>query len=139
MLELNWWFFVLLLNFLALIFILNGILFQPMLRLFQNREDSLQGALKAAKEMQAKKEEALLLMNRELQQARNRAKEIFESLRKEGMSRQKEVLDAANKDAHDLIGKAKEELKAEAETARKRLRSDVEKFSDEIVRKMVGV
>jgi F0F1-type ATP synthase membrane subunit b/b' len=55
------------------------------------------------------------------------------------MSRQKEVLDAANKDAHDLIGKAKEELKAEAETARKRLRSDVEKFSDEIVRKMVGV
>ncbi|HAM49579.1 MAG TPA: hypothetical protein DCP92_02355 [Nitrospiraceae bacterium] len=139
MLELNVWFFVLLINFLVLIFILNGILFQPMLRLFQKRDDSIKGSLKMAKEMDVRKEEALLLMSRELQQARNRAKELFESMRKEGMSRQKEMLSAANEQAHDLIEKAKDELKTEAETARKTLRDDVEKFSDEIVKKLVGV
>ena len=138
MLELNAWFFVLLLNFLALLYILNIILFRPLLRLFQERDNTIKGSLSAAKEMDAKKEDALARMNRELLDARNRSKEVFERLRKEGLSRQKEMLKAAGTHAHDLIEKAKGELKSEAEKARQKLRSDVEKFSDEIVRKLVG-
>ena len=138
MLELNWWFFVLLLNFLALIFVLNYILFKPLLRLFRDRDDTVKGSLNAAKALDAKKEDALAKMNRELQEARSRSKEIFERLRKEGMSKQKEILEAASTHAHDLIEKAKGELKSETEKARQRLRFDVERFSDDIVRKLVG-
>ncbi|HXX58419.1 MAG TPA: hypothetical protein VEI96_10500 [Thermodesulfovibrionales bacterium] len=138
MLELNSWFFVLLLNFLALLYILNIILFKPLLRLFQERDNTIKGSLAAAKEMDAKKEDALARMNRELLEARNRSKEVFERLRNGGLSRQKEMLEAAATQAHDLIEKAKGELKSEAEKARQKLRSDVERFSDEIVRKLVG-
>lgn len=133
------WFGVLLLNFLGLLFILNLILFKPLLRHFQKRDDAITGALGAAKEMNAKKEEALASMNRELRDARNRAKEIVEAVRKEGAQQQKSIIEKANAQASDLIEKAKAELKAETEKARQRLRSDVEKLSDEIVRKLVGV
>jgi F-type H+-transporting ATPase subunit b len=139
MLELQpFWFCVLLLNFLGLLFILNLILFQPLLRHFQKRDDSISGALSVAKEMNAKREEALASMNRELREARNKAKEIFEAVRKEGAQQQKAIIEKANAQASDLIEKARGELKAETEKARQRLRSDVEKLSDEIVRKLVG-
>lgn len=139
MLELNLkWFFILLLNFLGLVYILNIILFRPLIKLFTDRENAIKGSLDAAKEMNRKKEEAIAAMDRELKDARNKSNEIFEKLRKEGMSRQKEILEGAGKHAHDFIEQAKAELKGEAEKARQRLRADVEKFSDEIVKKLVG-
>jgi len=139
MLEFNKWFFVLLLNFLVLIYVLNLILFKPLLRLFNERDDSVKGALNAAKEMAKKKEEAIALMNRELHDAQNRAKGVHEGMRKEGLDKQKEIMEDANRQASELIEKARMELKTESSHARQKLRPDVEKFSDEIVKKLVGV
>lgn len=138
MLELNAWFFVLIVNFLVLLYILNVILYKPLLRLFAERDDSINGSLNAAKDMHARREDALATMHRELQEARNRAREVFERARQEGLSRQKGILEGANKQASEFIEKAKGELRTEAGKARQALRSDVEKFSDEIVRKLVG-
>ncbi len=76
-------------------------------------------------------------MARELKETRVKASEIFESMRKEGMNKQKEVLEAAGKQSQALIEKARTELKAEADKARQRLHADVETFSDEIVKKLV--
>lgn len=138
MLELNYWFFVLLLNFLVLLYVLNIILFKPLVKLFTEREDSIKGSLDAAKEMNRRKEDAVAAMNRELKEAVSKSNEIFDTWRKEGLQRQKEILEGASTQAHELIVKAKAELKTDAENARKKLRADVEKFSDEIVKKLVG-
>ncbi|MCL4476227.1 MAG: F0F1 ATP synthase subunit B [Nitrospirae bacterium] len=138
MLELNYWFFVLLLNFLVLLYVLNIILFKPLVKLFTEREDSIKGSLDAAKEMNRRKEDAVAAMNRELKEAVSKSNEIFDTSRKEGLQRQKEILEGASTQAHELIVKAKAELKTDAENARKKLRADVEKFSDEIVKKLVG-
>lgn len=137
MLELNRWFFVLLLNFLVLLYILNIILFKPLIKLFKDREESIKDSLNAAKEMDKKKEDAISVLNHELKEARRKASEVFENMRKEGLNRQKEILEDANKQGHDYIVNAKRELKAEAGNARQRLRSDIEKFSEEIVKKLV--
>lgn len=138
MLELNYWFFVLLLNFLGLLLALNFILFKPLIKLFTERENSIRGALEAAGEMNQRKEDALAAMSRELKEAVSKSNEIFEISRKEGLRSQKEILEGASKQAHDFIVKAKAELKTDAENARQKLRADVEKFSDEIVKKLVG-
>lgn len=139
MLELNKWFFVLLVNFLVLLYILNIILFRPILKVIKERDSSVKDMLKAAKEMEQKREEAISRMNQELQAARIKAKEIFEGIRREGLERQKALLEEANKQALDMIGRAKEDIRVEAEKARQRLRTDVERFSDEIVRKLMGL
>ncbi|MEW6416646.1 MAG: ATP synthase F0 subunit B [Nitrospirota bacterium] len=133
------WFLLLTLNFLALLFLLNIILYKPLLKLFKEREDTVKDALDGAKDMSNKKEESIARLNRELAEGRNKAKETFEALKAEGLNKQKEMLSAADAEASKMLEKARAEVKAEAEKARKALRADVEKFSDEIVRKLVGI
>jgi F-type H+-transporting ATPase subunit b len=132
------WLIILAINFLALLFILNLILFKPLLKLFKEREDLVKGSLNAAKDMGAKREEGITRLNRELSEARGKAKETFEALKAEGLNKNKEVLGAAETEVSAMLDKARAEVKAEAEKARKALRADVEKFSDEIVRKLVS-
>lgn len=138
MLELNKWFFVLLINFLGLLYILNKILFRPLLKLFKERQDTVKGSLDAAKDMGAKREGGITRLNRELSEARGKAKETFEALKAEALNKNKEVLGAAETELSAMLDNARADVKAEAEKARKALRADVEKFSDEIVRKLVG-
>jgi F-type H+-transporting ATPase subunit b len=139
MLEFNNWFFVLFLNFIILLFILNAILFKPLLQIFKEREDSVKGDLDAAKDMREKSEEGIARLNRELAESRGKAKQIFETLKAEGLNKQREVLSATEAEAVATLEKARTEIKADAEKARQSLRADVDKFSDEIVRKLVQV
>jgi F-type H+-transporting ATPase subunit b len=139
MLEFNNWFFVLFLNFIILLFILNAILFKPLLQIFKEREDSVKGDLDAAKDMREKSEEGIARLNRELAESRGKAKQIFETLKAEGLSKQREVLSATETEALATLEKARTEIKSDAEKARQSLRADVDKFSDEIVRKLVQV
>ncbi len=131
------WLVVLLVNFLVLVYILNLLLFRPLLALFKERENSVKGALDAAKEMDRKKEEGLDTMSRDLSVARHKAKDAFEKLREEGLTSQKALMSNADVQAAAMLQKAREELKAEAEKAKTALKADVEKFSEEIVRKLV--
>lgn len=137
MLELNQWFFVLLLNFLVLIYILNAVLFKPLLKFLRHRDDSIKDSLAMAKEMEKRKEDSIATLNKELTGARNKAKEIFEKTREDGLIRQKEIFEAANKEAYGLIENARVALKAEAEKARQGLRSDIDRLSEEIVSKII--
>jgi len=139
MLEFNKWFFVLVVNFFILLIILNAILFKPLLKIFKERENTVKGNLDTAKEMGNKREEGIAKLNRELAESRNKAKETFEALKAEGLSKHKEIHSAADAEAVSILEKARAEIKAETEKARSALRADVDKFSDEIVRKLVKV
>ena len=130
-------FIALALNFFVLIYILNMILFKPLLKIFKEREDIVKGSINAANDMNTKKEEGISRLQKELADAKGKAKEVFENLRNGGLNSQKESMQKAEASAAATLQKAREELRAEVEKARTLLRSDVEKFSDEIVRKLV--
>ena len=131
------WLLILAANFIVLMFVLNIILYKPLLKIFNEREASTKGFLDAAKDMNAGKEAGIEKMNREIAEARKKAKGVFENIRNEGLSAQKKALSEAEAAAAGLLQKAREELKAEVAKATQALRGDVEKFSDEIVRKLV--
>lgn len=131
------WLLILAANFIVLMFVLNIILYKPLLKIFNEREASTKGFLDAAKDMNAGKEAGIEKMNREIAEARKKAKGVFENMRNEGLSAQKKALSEAEAAAAGLLQKAREELKAEVVKATQALRGDVEKFSDEIVRKLV--
>jgi len=134
----KFWLLVLTANFLGLMYILNIILFRPVLKVFQEREDTIKGSIDAAKEMNSRKEEGIERMNKEISDARGKAKEVFESDRNAGLEVQKKLLSDAEATAAGMLQKAREELRSEGEKARKSLKADIEKFSDEIVRKLVN-
>ncbi len=139
MLEFNKWFFVLLFNFLFLIFVLNILLFKPLMRLFEERKEGIEGSLKKAKELNAKKEELMNQLNRELLEANRKAKEIIDKYTQEGKERQAELLREAEKVAQNILLKTRQEIASQAEVSRKALREEIEKISDEIVNKLVQV
>lgn len=138
MLEFNYWFFVMAANFLVLLLVLNFTLYKPLLKMFKEREDAVDGSLGEAKEMDEEKEDLMAGMQKDFSGAAFDAKAKFEGLKKEGQEKQKEALDATGKEASSVLEKARGEIRAEAEKARASLRADVEKFSDEIVTKLVG-
>ncbi len=140
MLELNIkWFIVLAVNFLVLLYLLNVILFKPLLKLFEEREENTKGAFEIAQDMTKKKDDAIAALNKELAGARDKASSSFEAMKTEGVNIQKEMFSRAEAEASDLLEKARTELRAETEKAKAKLRADVDKFSDEIVRKLIKV
>jgi len=137
MLEFNNWFFVLVVNFLILFFVLRAIFFKPIANVFKERDAVINGALDDAKKMVASKDEAVARMNTELLSAKNKAKEIFVSLKEKGVIKQEEMLSNAETEAVEMIDKAGLKLRAEAEKTRVALKADIEKFSEDIVNKLV--
>ena len=134
----KFWLLVLTANFLGLVYILNIILFRPMLKVYLERENLTKGSLDAAHEMNSRKEEGIERMNKEISDARHKAKEAYEGLRDSGLDIQKKLLSDAEADAAGMLQKARGELRSEGEKARQSLKADIEKFSDEIVRKLVN-
>jgi F-type H+-transporting ATPase subunit b len=139
MLELNGWFFVLAANFLVLIYVLNIILFRPLLKTFREREEAISGSIEKARKMELKREESIGSLKKELSRASGEARERIEIFKAEGMASQKEALGKAHTEAAEIIEEARATLRDEAERARAELRTDVERFSEEIVDKLVGV
>jgi F-type H+-transporting ATPase subunit b len=139
MLDFNISFLVMAINFFVLLLVMNSILFKPLLKIFKERESTVKGDLNAAKEMNNRREESIARLNRELAETRSKAKETFETLRNEGLQRQKEVLTSAEAEASAILDKARSDIRAEVERARQTLRTEIDKFSDEIVRKLVKV
>jgi F-type H+-transporting ATPase subunit b len=131
------WLLVMAANFFILLIILNTILYKPLLKIFKERDDTVRDSLDAANDMNKKREDGIAQMNQELAEARSKAKEIFESLKNEGVAKYKETASAAEAETATILDKARAEVKAEAEKARSALKTEVEKFSDEIVRKLV--
>lgn len=139
MLEFNVWFFVLVVNFLVLLYVLNAILFKPMLRIFNEREEVVDGSLAQAREMEDEKNRLMQELKQAFAQASLDARGRFEALRGEGRDRQLEAMEEAGRKAAELLEKSRAELRAEADKARQSLKADVERFSEEIVNKLVGV
>ena len=138
MLELNKWFFVQLANFLLLLVVLNIILFKPMLRLFQEREEHTTGFLNDAKAMDKEKDEVFSKIDSKLAVARDRAKAIFEEFSTEGIETQKLAVDSAKNEAVEINRKSKEEIETATDKARAALKANIKNFSNKIVEKLVG-
>lgn len=139
MLELELKGFILqLINFLVLLWLLNIILFKPLLSLFKRREDNINSSLDSAKTMDRKKEDLLQKTKVYVSEAKNKAKIIFEDLSKNGLTIQKTLVDEARQESSEINIKAKKELEAEVKKTKESLRQDVETFSRQIVEKMVG-
>ncbi|MCE5313200.1 MAG: ATP synthase F0 subunit B [Nitrospiraceae bacterium] len=139
MLEFNSWFFVLLANFIFLVFMLNVLLFKPLARILKQRQDTIDNALQTAKDMNSKKEDALARMNAELHQARNSSRQAYNTLREQGLASQKGNVSKAESEALGIIEAARAEIRKESEKARAALKADIDRFSEEIVNKLVRV
>jgi F-type H+-transporting ATPase subunit b len=128
----------LLVLFVILIFPVNALLFRPIFRVLDARDEKIAGTRRSAEQLAAQAEEVLALYERSLRQVRDGAeqerKERLVGARGESMERTA----AARTEAEREIERAREQIVAGLEEARAALRPQAEQLAREVSARVLG-
>jgi F-type H+-transporting ATPase subunit b len=120
--------------FSVLIIVLKPLLFDPLLRLFEERERRTEGAKLLARKMDEKAGELLARYRAEVEAVRKAASEERERLRAEGVKTESQIVAAARAEVAKVIDEGKARIGKEAAA----VRADLGVQSAEIARQMAA-
>lgn len=124
--------------YVALILILNPLLFKPWLAALARREDAIAGALVKAKTLRADADAISSEYDRKLEAARDQALELRAKARRDEEAAQAAVLAEARREASIELDRARERSAKEAEEARTSLAGSVDDLAKNITQKVLG-
>jgi F-type H+-transporting ATPase subunit b len=124
--------------FTGLTLVLKPLLFDPMLKLFEERERRIDGAKVQARKMDEKSATALAKYETEMARARTSANAEREKIRAEGLKREQEILAAVRASTSKTIEDGKRSALAEAERVRARLKSDAGTLARDVAGRVLG-
>ena len=138
MIELNFTVIFQLAILLILMVALSKILFKPFLRVLQERRDWVEGAEKKARELQQRTEELWERYRDSMNAAQAQGAAIRDEIRKEGLSKETEILQKAMEEANRFLEGMKAKIQEEGQAARAGLRLHAQNLSREMAEKMLG-
>jgi F-type H+-transporting ATPase subunit b len=136
--ELNATFFLQLAVFFTLLAWLSPVLFDPFLRLFEERARRIEGAAADAKLLAGSAEERTALIAQRTAEAQIEARTVLTTLRARALEREKEIISAAREQASARLDEARADLFEATEEARRSLKDDAKALSADIVQKVLG-
>jgi F-type H+-transporting ATPase subunit b len=125
-------------NFLILMFILNILLYKPILGIMDKRKKQLQDTDEEIKRLNQSVEERMAAYEEKLRQAKMDAVEKKLEIIKEGAEQAKSFIDAAKSEIPGMMEKFHADMNKEVEEARRILTSQSQKISVEIAQKLLG-
>jgi F-type H+-transporting ATPase subunit b len=125
-------------NFMVLMLVLNIILYRPMRDLLNRRRQSVDGAHSRARELEAQIAEKMSRYQEQLQQAKLKGNEEKTALRAAAARQEAELLATAHQVASEQLQTIKNRVQAEAEAARKALKSETEVLAVHVATKVLG-
>jgi F-type H+-transporting ATPase subunit b len=125
-------------NFLVLLVALNYILFRPVRRIIQEREQDIRSALGDANAAQKRMQALLEQYNASLAEAKQKATAGYNANYQQGLDAQRDLIAAERAKAGELLDKARAEIAAAASAARTDLKKEAERLSQEISTKLLG-
>jgi F-type H+-transporting ATPase subunit b len=138
MIDINTSLFIQLANFIVLLIVLNIILFKPIRRIMQDREQGISSAFSDAKVAQERTQNLLDQYNNSLAEAKQKATSAYSVLYQQGLDAQRDVIAAERSASVELLDKARGEIAAASAAARADLRQEAERLSQDISAKMLG-
>ncbi|MBI5249002.1 MAG: ATP synthase F0 subunit B [Desulfomonile tiedjei] len=138
MIQLNFTLFIQLINFLALLFILNAILYKPILAKMREREAQIRKDREKALEL----EENVRLQENQHQEALAKARQTAAqekaALIAEAKKKESAILDKARTEASRIVDDMKAAIQAEASEVRKTLKAQMTPLAESITEKILG-
>jgi F-type H+-transporting ATPase subunit b len=131
-------FLVQLVLFAGLTLILKPVLFDPMLKLFEERERRIDGAKMQARKMDEKSATALAKYESEMAKARAEANAEREKIRATALKREQEVLAAMRAATSKTIEDGKRAAFAEADRVRAKLKSEAGTLARDLAGRVLG-
>jgi len=124
--------------FTMFVLVLRPLLFDPLLRVFEEREKRTGGAKHHAREMDAKAGELLTRYEAELDKVRREANLEREKLRKEAKDLETKIMAEAREEAARILESGKARIAAEVEQMRKELKDGQPALASEIASRVLG-
>jgi F0F1-type ATP synthase membrane subunit b/b' len=138
LIDLDASFFAMLGLFLLLFFILNKIIHQPMLAMFEKRHALTDGAREAAAVAVDKAEKQISAYEERLKEARRKAVSEQKNLREEGLAREREVLAEVRTETTGQIESGVAELQRTAASMETDLKIQADELGEQVVVRLIG-
>ena len=136
--DVDWTFMVQVVLFVGLTFILKPVLFDPMLKLFEEREKRIDGAKLQARRIDDKSVTALTKYEGEMDKARSAGGVERDRIRVEAMKREQEILATVRAAATKTLEEGKRSAQAEADRVRTTLKNDATTMARELASRVLG-
>ncbi len=138
MIEVNYSLLIQMGLFLTLMIILNKFVFKPMVALLEERERRIKDPGADAKGMEAAVEKMRLQYEATLNDAKLRAIEERNRLRKEGTDLEQDIVKGAYKVSEDTMAEVRGRIEKETSVARETLKAEVKSLSSSVATKLLG-
>ena len=139
MISLNATLFIQVVNFLLLMWILNRLLFGPIVRAIEEREEKIRRRLKNTEEISSQARGVKEDHEKKMKQAHVKAFEAKEKVRTEGVEEAESAVKKALSEAEKSLTETKRVVALEAEKAREEFGSLSQEISREIYLKILGM
>ncbi|HET6489145.1 MAG TPA: ATP synthase F0 subunit B [Syntrophales bacterium] len=130
--------FIQLVNFLLLIWILNQVLYKPILRMLDRRKEILAKAQEEVKSVQETIDRRVAEYEEKIRAAKMEAMGQKGDLAKEGAQAAKVITDKAKGEISGMMGEFQAKLEKELASVRELLRNQTQRISSEIAEKVLG-
>ena len=138
MIELNWSIFVQMFNFLLLMFVLNKILYKPILKILEEREKKISEGQQEVKDLAAQGNKLVATYNEKLQAAKVEAMASKANARKQAVEQVNAVIQDARGKAEQEILQVRQRVASEIETAKKQLEPELASMAATIAEQVLG-
>lgn len=138
MIDLDYTFFVQLVNFMVILTVLNLILYRPIRGIIKKRAEVMSQKLGTIEDFAAKAEAKLESYKAELSGARVEAQQLRVSLKADGVAVESSVLAEAGAEAAEKVAAARKEIDGQKQTALKALRKEVAAYAKNVADKVLS-
>jgi F-type H+-transporting ATPase subunit b len=136
--ELNWTLLLQFVNFMILMVVLNALLFKPLRAALKARRDTIEGSRAKVQDIDEQVQAQIARYEAQLQEARLQGSQERQTVRKTAQEEEARILGGANQKSAEKLQVIKEQIQAEADTARQALRSETEAIAKSIAGKVLG-
>lgn len=138
MLSINYTLLIYMVNFLALIFILNAILYKPIRKMLDKRAKEISGSEEMIQDFLKKFDRSSDELQENMVGARKEGSEQREDLKKQGLEKEKELIQQAVASTGEKMTEAKKRIESDILSVRQALESEMSAFSKDLAEKVLG-
>ena len=124
--------------FFVIFFMLRALVFQPMMELFDAREEAIDGAKKKAKKLEKRAEEKLASFEQQMAKVRVEAGGERDKLRAESKRLEQKLTAKVKRETDEMMAKANEEMQRAGKKARAQIAAQSPKLASQIAEKLLG-
>ncbi len=138
MVNLDYTLFIQIINFLVLIYVLNLLLYKPILKIMDKRRERISGSEEEVRNLNLTIEKRMADYEVKIQKAKLESMGQRNEILQEGAALGKKIINEARGDISGMVEKFQQKLKAEMDQARNVLNTSSRKISMEIAEKVLG-